>query len=114
MTDTKQQTATGRAIAERFAEKIFAERKGHGGGPCSYMQISRETLANIIETGIEADRAINNRNAHDDMRAALEASLYVVQMAVESGIFAPDGDREDRHALKLIKAALAKYTPVSR
>ena len=40
--------AQQQAIAQRFVARIFSGRKGHGGGPVSYMQITQEELTSIV------------------------------------------------------------------
>lgn len=46
--------ATPEQIAKRMAEKIFEGRKGHGGGPCSRIVLTREQLADVLEATLEA------------------------------------------------------------
>lgn len=45
--------ARSRAVAERTVEKLFAGRKGHGGGPCSYRNFRREELHAVVEAIFE-------------------------------------------------------------
>lgn len=72
--------------AEKIAASLFDGRKGHGGGPCSYLQLSREELANIIEGVVVAGRRQILAYARDleTDNAALNAEVARLRARVHS------------------------------
>jgi hypothetical protein len=52
MADTPKARAA-QEFGARFAAEVFKERKGHGGGEASYVQVTQESLANMAAAAFE-------------------------------------------------------------
>lgn len=69
------------ATARRIVDRMFAGRKGHGGGPCSYINLDREDLTTIIATVI-GEATATARAENKRLRGVIQKQLRLTETRI--------------------------------
>lgn len=80
-------------LGKAMADRLFAGRKGHGRAPISYLQLNRETLADVLTVAIElgAQQQLTPARLKDASDHLLTAEDLVGRIELDQGAHAAGG-----------------------